>query len=269
MAILLYSGTGPRGSTDRLFFWLANIGVSDSLRLPEGERILDSAISRDGKFLCAITETGGETRLVTAVLDAASADPVMILKSRRPAILFPRLSPSGQRIACLEAMEDGTFRLRCLQCDGQDWIEMPIDIETAPVPFDWDLDDLTIVHTCPDGRLARTVIEPERHSAIVDDFGLLPVISCDGKALAFVSGKDLVVISIEGEQIFTVGPDIGALAWSRDEQNLYIAFILAQDRTEVVRFDTASGLMTSLFTTCEVDYMAEVDSVPSWASFVD
>jgi hypothetical protein len=183
----------------------------------------------------------------------------------RAAIYFPKLSPSGDRIAYLETPGVGypprwgaPAVLKLLALENNIWVPVPFDVPSLLAPFDWGPEELALIHQDQEGRLVRSALDGAHDTAILAPTGQMPLWSPKGTCLAFRDEGGIRVITGTDRLEFPMDGEITALGWGLDERTLLVAVTSGFWRTDVCKVDVQSRHVETIFTMPEVQFLTMI-----------
>lgn len=261
--MILFQGSGPTGEPQTIQRLTAD--GPQPLAIDGVPRPGYPATDRAGKFLAFVALDKGEARLHTGFLLPGKPG----LKPEPPAatdkaFYYPRVSPSGRRLAAIETPGQGfpakrgaVGRLAVFARAGLGWLREPFDRPISVESFDWGTDEETLIAVEPAGDLALLRLDRPDRSVSLSAAGRLPAVSPDGQSIAYVEDGALTLLDDAGQRPLALPGPVTAAAWTLDGAALLAAVSTGFWQASLLRLPLDGGAPAVLHQTSAIGWLAE------------
>lgn len=265
--VILFLGSGPGGLAAPYHAWRAP-GPVVSLRWEPVPAPLDLDATPDGTAVAVVSRVRRGAKVAVVRPTAAGLQSETAFTCEDGALYFPRLSPSGNRLAIVETpgqgyppQEPASSALVILERQASAWVRLERWIDVARSPAAW-VGDTQIAALNAVGQLHTFDLALRNRVAVADD-ARLPV--SDGRGgLAFVQGPNLVWRSDAGRVSRPLPAPVGLLRWDAWSNALVLVSPAGVLGHVVSRFDLGTGAHTELFHAGQVSALAPTTQLPGW-----
>ena len=261
--MILFQGSGPTGEPQTIQRLTAD--GPQPLAIDGCPRPGYPATDRAGKFLAFVSLDAGTAALHTGFLLPGKAG----LKPEPPAatakaFYYPRISPSGRRLAVIETPGQGfparrgaVGRLAVFARAGLGWLREPFDRPISVEAFDWGTDEETLIAVEPAGDLALLRLDRPDRSVPLSAGGRLPTVSPDGQRIAYIDDGALTLLDDAGPRPLPLPGPVTAACWALDGSSLLAAVSTGFWQASLLRLPLDGGEPAELHRTSAIGWIAE------------